>query len=67
MERFSLSEEQYKFMQESTEKHLQALEAAIKSMRKTECWGRNVFATNFEWPPAQDLLQMLKSTLNIKV
>ncbi len=36
-------------------------------MRKTECWGRNVISTNFEWPPAQDLLQMLKSTPNIKV
>ena len=29
--------------------------------------GENKFATNFEWPPAQDLLQMLQSTPNIKV
>jgi hypothetical protein len=36
-------------------------------MRNTECWGSKGYAVNFSWPPAQDLLQMLKSTPNIKV
>ena len=36
-------------------------------MRKTQCWGWNNYAVNFEWPTAQDLLQMLKNKLNIKV
>jgi hypothetical protein len=49
------------------EKHLQALEAAIASIHKTECWGRNTWALNFEWPTKQELLEMLKNTPNIKV
>ena len=52
---------------EKQEKHLQALEAAIASIRKTECWGRKDYALNFEWPTKQELLEMLKSTPNIKV
>jgi hypothetical protein len=40
---------------------------AIRSMRKSECWGENKFALNFEWPPAQDLMQMLNTTQKIKV
>jgi hypothetical protein len=52
---------------EKQEKHFQALEAAIASIRKTECWGKNNFALNFEWPTKQELLEMLKSSLNIKV
>jgi hypothetical protein len=62
VKRFSISEETYKSM-----KHLQTLETAIKSMRKTECWGYNGCAINFEWPTAQELLQILKSTPSIKV
>jgi len=49
------------------EKYLQAPEAAITSIRKTECWGRKDYALNFEWPTKQELLEMLKSTPNIKV
>ena len=52
--------------QAKAEKHLQAIEAAIKTMRKTECWGIKSSALNFEWPSAQDLLQMLKNTPIIK-
>ena len=62
VEIFSISEETYKSM-----KHLQTLETAIKSMRKTECWGYNGCAINFEWSTAQELLQILKSTPSIKV
>jgi hypothetical protein len=46
---------------------LQTFEMVIRSVRKSECWGRNYYAINFEWPTAQDLLQMLKTTPNIKV
>ncbi len=73
IERVSRSDERDKSMQEALkekekqEKHLQALETAIKSMRNTECWGLKSNAVNFSWPPAQDLLQMLKSTPSIKV
>jgi hypothetical protein len=75
IERVSRSDERDKSMQEALkekekqekEKHLQALETAIKSMRNTESWGGKSYAVNFSWPPAQDLLQMLKSTPNIKV
>ena len=75
IERVSRSDERDKSMQEALkekekqekEKHLQALETAIKSMRNTECWGHKSYALNFSWPPAQDLLQMLKSTPRIKV
>jgi hypothetical protein len=60
-------QEKEKQEKEKQEKHLQALETAIKSMRNTECWGHKSHAVNFSWPPAQDLLQMLKSTPSIKV
>ena len=56
-----------KILTEKHEKQIQAsIDAAIKSMRKTECWGRKSFALNFEWPTAQELLQMLKTTPIIK-
>ena len=71
IERFSLSEAEYNFMKDASEKekhHLSALEVVIKTMRKTECWGRKgSYSLNFEWPAAQDLLQMLKSNPIIKV
>ena len=73
IERVSLSENEYKSfkefkLQKEKEKQLQAaIETAIKTMRKTECWGCNCKALNFEWPTAQDLLQMLKSAPVIKV
>ena len=49
------------------EKYLKALLAAIASMRKTGCYGKNNWAVNFEWPTAEDLLQMAKKNIAIKV
>ena len=39
--------------------NLLALEAAIKTLRKTECFGDNRNQFDFEWPIEKDLLQML--------
>ena len=36
-------------------------------MRKTGCYGKNDWAVNFEWPTAQDLLQMVKNNIAVKV
>ena len=43
-----------------TEKYLKALEAAIQTLRKTECYGDNYpnKQLDFEWPLANDLRQM---------
>jgi hypothetical protein len=54
-------------MKDSTLKYEKHIQAAIASIRKTECWGRNNWALNFEWPTKQELIEMLKITLNIKV
>ncbi len=47
-------------LQKQTEKYGKAVEQAIKTLRKTTAYG---YATqpNFEWPTANDLLQMPKN------
>ena len=44
-----------------TEKYLKALEAAIQTLRKTDCYGDKSYQLDFEWPKANDLLQMPKN------
>ena len=43
-----------------TENYFQGLEAAIQTLRKTACYGMNSDKPDFEWPTADDLLQMPK-------
>ena len=43
--------------------HLAALEEAIKTLRKTDCYGYNGKPCDFEWPTPKDLLQMPKGAL----
>ena len=42
------------------EAELKALEASVKTMRKTGLYGYNT-KVNVEWPTANDLLQMVKN------
>ena len=44
-----------------TEKQLSAFQAAIQTMRKTGCFGRNNKPVDFEWPTLNDLLHMPKN------
>jgi hypothetical protein len=47
--------------------NFQALEEAIKTMRRTEVYGFTDNAVDFEWPMPNDLLQMKKNTpINIQ-
>ena len=48
-------------LQLQTEKYLKALEEAIKTLRKTECYGANSSPFDFEWPKPADLLRMAKN------
>ncbi len=41
----------------------EALETAIKTMRKSVCFGRNSNPEDFEWPKPSDLRNMTKKTL----
>jgi hypothetical protein len=43
-----------------TAEKLLALQEAIQTMRKTGCFGWNQHPIGFEWPTANDLLQMPK-------
>ena len=42
-------------------KHLKALEEAIQTMRRTDCYGYAGNKPDFEWPTPNDLLQMSKN------
>ncbi len=42
-----------------TQKQLQALQAAVKTMRKTGLYGHNDTVT-IQWPTEKDILEMLK-------
>ncbi len=44
-----------------------AAEAAIATMRNTPCHGYNGYSVNFQFPTAQELLQMLKDNIAIKL
>jgi len=48
------------------EQQLAALEAAIKTMRRTDCYGANPESIDFEWPKPADLLQMANK-IQIKI
>jgi hypothetical protein len=48
------------------EQQLAALEAAIKTMRRTDCYGLNEYSIDFEWPKPADLLQMANK-IQIKI
>jgi hypothetical protein len=41
----------------------QAIEAAILTIRKSACFGRNTEPLDFEWPKPNDLRQMSKKSL----
>ena len=43
------------------------IEKAIVSMRNSQCYGYNHYPVNFQFPTAQELLQMLKHNIAIKV
>jgi hypothetical protein len=48
--------------------HLKAAEAAIATMRNTQCYGHTANKpVNFQFPTAQELLQMLKDNITIKI
>ena len=50
------------------EAHLKAAEVAIATMRNTPCHGHTYDKpVNFQFPTAQELLQMLKNNLAIKI
>ncbi len=72
-EALSLPEVRYKSIIKSIElekqaEHLKILEAAIASMRNTQCYGHTVNKlVNFQFPTAQELLQMLKDNISIKI
>jgi hypothetical protein len=47
---------------------LKAIEAAIATMRNTQCYGYTDYKpVNFQFPTAQELLQMLKDNISIKL
>ena len=46
--------------------NFQALEEAIKTMRRTECYGYSGDDVDFVWPMPDDLLQM-KKNIPIKI
>jgi hypothetical protein len=51
---------QVSILNASHDQKLAALETAIKSIRKTGCYG-TLNKNNFEWPKAYDLRNMLKN------
>ncbi len=72
-EALSLPEVRYKSIIKSIELEKQAeqfkiLEAAIATMRNTQCYGyTDSKPVNFQFPTAQELLQMLKDNIAIKL
>jgi hypothetical protein len=47
---------------------VKAIELAIASMRNTQCYGHTANKpVNFQFPTAQELLQMLKNNIAIKL
>ena len=62
----SLPESQFEEIYSSIKEkqlRLAALNAAIKTLRKTACYGYNGIQPDFEWPTPKDLLEMSKSTI----
>ena len=59
-----LQQQQHRITQ--TEKQLSAFQAAIQTMRKTGCFGRNDKPVDFEWPTLNDFLHMPKN-ISIKL
>jgi hypothetical protein len=43
------------------EKRMYALNEAIQTLRKTDCFGDTRFPVGFEWPSPIDILQMPKN------
>ncbi len=73
-EALSLPEARYKSIiksieiEKKAEQHLKILEAAIATMRNTQFYGYNANKpANFQFPTAQELLQMLKDNITIKI
>ncbi len=54
--------------EKQAELKLKAIEAAIATMRNTQCYGYTASKpANFQFPTAQELLQMLKDNISIKL